>query len=122
MDTLRPETVTRRRAPRRRQSWKRHHKSLKSLRRRLWRRAPTHVARFVLPERIEAHASMRAALLYTSSAPGEARKATLLELVTAISETTEDDQEVVRTVLHLLETGRVRLCGNFRNRPIDDLR
>jgi len=80
------------------------------------------VARFVLPERIEAQASMRAALQYTSCAPGEARKATLLELVTAISETTEDDQEVVRTVLHLLETGRVRLCGNFRNRPIDDLR
>ena len=65
---------------------------------------------------------MRAALQYTSSPPGEARKATLLELVTAISETTEDDQEVVRTVLHLLETGRVRLCGNFRNRPVDDLR
>jgi hypothetical protein len=80
------------------------------------------VARFVLPERIEAHESMSAALRFTSSLPGEARKATLLELVTAISETTEDDQEVVRTVLHLLETGRVRLCGNFRNRPIDDLR
>ena len=65
---------------------------------------------------------MRAALQYTSSPPGEARKATLLELVNAISETTEDDQEVVRTVLHLLETGRVRLCGNFRNHPVDDLR
>ena len=65
---------------------------------------------------------MSAALRYTSCRPGEARKATLLELVTAIGETTEDDQEVVRTVLHLLETGRVRLCGNFRNHPTDDLR
>jgi len=65
---------------------------------------------------------MRAALRTLSSRPGEARKATLLELVTAIGETTEDDQEVVRTVLHLLETGRVRLCGNFRKHPVDDLR
>jgi hypothetical protein len=65
---------------------------------------------------------MSAALRFTSSRPGEARDATLLELVSAICETTEDDQEVVSTVLHLLETGRVRLCGNFRGTPLDDLR
>ena len=122
MDTPRPEIVTRRRAPRRRRFSDGHHNHLKSLRSAPRHRAPVRMARFVLLERIEAQASMRAALQYTSSPPGEARKATLLELVTAISETTEDDQEVVRTVLHLLETGRVRLCGNFRNRPIDDLR
>jgi hypothetical protein len=85
-------------------------------------RAPKRVARFVLTGLGEGNESMRASLRTTSSPPGEARKATLLELVTAIGETTEDDQEVVRTVLHLLETGRVRLCGNFRNRPVDDLR
>lgn len=47
---------------------------------------------------------------------------TLLELVRAISEVTEDEREVVATVLHMLETGQARLCGNFRGHPIDDLR
>ena len=39
---------------------------------------------------------------------------TLLALVRAIGEVTEDDREVVATVRHLLETGRVCLTGNFR--------
>ena len=39
---------------------------------------------------------------------------TLLELVRALSETIEDDQEVVARVVHLLRDGRVRLIGNFR--------
>jgi hypothetical protein len=65
---------------------------------------------------------MSAALRFASCHPGEGRRTTLLELVTAICDTTEDDQEVVRTVLHLLESGRVRLCGNFRGTPIDQLR
>jgi len=65
---------------------------------------------------------MSAAIGFTSCQPGEGRSATLLELVSAICETTEDDQEVVSTVLHLLETGRVRLCGNFRGTPVDRLR
>ena len=39
---------------------------------------------------------------------------TLLELVNAVCDVTDDDGEVVATVLHLLSTGRVRLCGNFR--------
>ena len=65
---------------------------------------------------------MSAAPRYASCRPGERRKTTLLELVSAISETTEDDQEVVSTVLHLLETGRVRLCGNFRGAPVEKLR
>ncbi len=63
---------------------------------------------------------MSAALRYTSCRPGEGRGTTLLELVRAIGETTEDDQEVVSTVLHLLETGRVRLCGNFRGAAFED--
>jgi hypothetical protein len=65
---------------------------------------------------------MSAALRFTSCRPGEARAATLLELVTAICESTDDDQEVVSTVLNLLDSGRVRLCGNFRGHSIDDLR
>jgi hypothetical protein len=52
----------------------------------------------------------------------ETRMTTLLELVRAISEVTEDEREVVATVLHMLETGQARLCGNFRGHPIDDLR
>ena len=44
---------------------------------------------------------------------------TLLELVEAISDVTDDEREVVVTVVHLLATGRVKLCGNFRNEPIE---
>jgi hypothetical protein len=39
---------------------------------------------------------------------------TLLDLVQAVSQETEDEHEVVATVLHLLRTGRARLIGNFR--------
>ena len=45
--------------------------------------------------------------------PGPA-DVTLLELVQAIGEVTEDDREVVATVIHLLMSGRVRLCGPRR--------
>jgi hypothetical protein len=40
---------------------------------------------------------------------------TLLELVQTICDETSDDHEVVETVRHLLSSGQVRLCGNFRN-------
>jgi hypothetical protein len=43
---------------------------------------------------------------------------TLLELVEAISDITDTDAEVVDTVIHMIETGRVRLRGNFRDLPI----
>jgi hypothetical protein len=46
---------------------------------------------------------------------------TLLEVVRAIGEVTEDDREVVATVLHLLATGQIRLCGNFRGAGARDL-
>ena len=51
-----------------------------------------------------------------SSAP---RQMTLLELVAAVGEVTSDEREVVATALHLLRSGRVKLCGNFRDEPID---
>jgi hypothetical protein len=50
----------------------------------------------------------------------EARVTTLLALVRAVGEVTRDDREVVATILHLLRSGDVRLCGNFRNAPIED--
>ena len=65
---------------------------------------------------------MSAALRYLALPQGEGRPVTLLELVTAVCESTTDDGEVVTTVIHLLESGRVRLCGNFRGTPIDELR
>ena len=49
----------------------------------------------------------------------EPRQTTLLELVRAVSEVTDDDHEVVATVLHMLKTGTVRLCGTFADEPID---
>lgn len=50
----------------------------------------------------------------------EPRATTLLELVTAIASVTDDDREIVATVLHLLRSGRVHLCGNFRGRTAED--
>ena len=52
--------------------------------------------------------------------PREARATTLLALVRAVGEVTRDDHEVVATILHMLRSGEVRLCGNFRNHPIED--
>jgi hypothetical protein len=40
---------------------------------------------------------------------------TLLELVGAVCDVTDNDDEVVATVIQMLRSGRVRLCGNFRN-------
>ncbi len=43
---------------------------------------------------------------------------TLLELVQTIGELTQDDREVVATVIEMLRSGRVRLTGNFRGQRI----
>jgi hypothetical protein len=43
---------------------------------------------------------------------------TMLELVSCISEVTRDDREVVATVVALVNSGRVRLTGNFRGARI----
>ena len=51
----------------------------------------------------------------------EVRSLTLLELVQAIASVTDDEREIVATVAHLLRSGRVRLCGNFRGVPIEAL-
>ena len=39
---------------------------------------------------------------------------TLLELVAAICDITDDEEEILATVHHMLESGSVRLCGNLR--------
>jgi len=46
--------------------------------------------------------------------PAEPVDTTLLELVQAVSQEAENENEVVATVLHLLRTGRARLIGSFR--------
>lgn len=38
---------------------------------------------------------------------------TLLRLVQAVQDCTDDDEEVVAVITHLVETGRVRLGGIF---------
>lgn len=44
---------------------------------------------------------------------------TLLELVWSVSEVTTRDHEVVAVVSELLRSGAARLCGNFRDCPIE---
>src|SRR5262245_7998196 len=44
---------------------------------------------------------------------------TLLDLVTAVSDVTDSEDEVVATVVHLVNSGAVRLCGTFRGARFD---
>ena len=41
-------------------------------------------------------------------------RTTLLELVEAVSEFADNDAEVVATVVHMVNSGAVELCGTFR--------
>lgn len=43
-----------------------------------------------------------------------ARDVTLLDLVTAVCENARSEAEVVATIIHLVNSGTVRLCGSFR--------
>ena len=45
---------------------------------------------------------------------------TLIELVSAMCDVTEDDREVVATIVDMLHSGEVKLCGNFRGAAISD--
>lgn len=51
----------------------------------------------------------------------EPQPVTLLELVEAVSEVSESEQEVLATVTYMLNSGRVRLSGSFRGMPITKL-
>lgn len=44
---------------------------------------------------------------------------TLLDLVSAIADEADSEEEVIATIQHLLETGKVRLVGNFRSLDVD---
>ena len=45
-------------------------------------------------------------------------RVTMLELVRTVGEIARTEAEVVATVVHLVNTGRVRLVGNFRGARI----
>ena len=47
---------------------------------------------------------------------------TLLDLVSAVSDVSDNEREVIATVAHMILTGRVRLTGCFRNTPRDAFR
>jgi len=44
---------------------------------------------------------------------------TLWELVWAVSQVADNEREVIATVAHMLESGSVKLVGNFRDCPLD---
>ncbi|MEE3326134.1 MAG: hypothetical protein VX252_02235 [Myxococcota bacterium] len=46
--------------------------------------------------------------------PNEYEEPTLLSLIEAVNDVTNDDQEVIATVAHMLSSGRVRFRGHFQ--------
>ena len=52
---------------------------------------------------------------------GEPQPVTLLELIAAVSEVSESEQETLATVTYMLNSGRVRLSGSFRDTPVTKL-
>jgi len=47
------------------------------------------------------------------------RDTTMLELVTEVARDAQSDAEIVETVVALVNSGAVRLCGNFRGRTFE---
>ncbi len=50
--------------------------------------------------------------------PAQARRVTLLELVAALADSGASEVEVVWAITHLVNSGRVRLVGQFREAHI----
>ncbi len=50
--------------------------------------------------------------------PAQARRVTLLDLVAALADSGASEAEVVRAITHLVNSGRVRLVGQFREAHI----
>ena len=44
---------------------------------------------------------------------------TLLDLVTEVTEYAHSDEELIATVAYMVNSGRVRLCGNFKGAHFD---
>jgi hypothetical protein len=65
---------------------------------------------------------MNAIAIRSQAAPRIRTQTTLLELVAAVSEVARNEAELVATVVDLLESGRARLTGNFRDIPVEVFR
>ncbi len=50
--------------------------------------------------------------------PAQARRVTLLDLVAAVAESGANEVELVWAITHLVNSGRVRLVGQFREAHI----
>jgi hypothetical protein len=48
-----------------------------------------------------------------------ARSLTLLDLVAAVAESARSEAEVVATVVYMVNSGAVRLCGSFNGARFD---
>jgi hypothetical protein len=48
-----------------------------------------------------------------------AQQSTLLDLVTVVSNQVATEGELLATVVHLVNSGTVRLCGTFRDARFD---
>ena len=48
-----------------------------------------------------------------------ARDVTLLDLVSAVANFARSDRELIATVAYMVNSGRVRLCGNFKGIRFD---
>ena len=53
----------------------------------------------------------------TTTNEGDAINVTLLELVKAVTEVSDNENEVIATVAHMLESGSVSLTGCLRDEP-----
>ena len=65
------------------------------------------------------HSQVAYAVETTEEQPSRPQQFTLLELVEAVGEVTDDEREIVATVSHMLASGQVRLTGNFNGEPIE---
>lgn len=50
--------------------------------------------------------------------PREERVTTLLDLVAAVAEVSTSEAEIVATVVHLINSGRIRLVGCFQGADV----
>jgi hypothetical protein len=48
-----------------------------------------------------------------------ARDITMLDLVNAVADHSRSDEEVIATVVYLVNSGAVRLCGSFAGASFD---
>ena len=48
-----------------------------------------------------------------------APKITLLDLMTSVAKYARSHEEVIATVAYMVNSGRVRLCGNFKGTRFD---